>query len=215
MVLILAVVLLVIVRRMRAASRAPQNWDEIFKLMDQFSDEDAEGPRIPREINRSALKLLGELGKGAFGIVYKGMLKEHANIPGYLVAVKSLHEKGTLADKQELLEEAAVMAQFVNPHVVELVGVVTVGNPIYVIVEYMEHGSLKGYLEKNDVPVDQRVMWAGDCAEGLAHVHGKGFIHRDVAARNVLLSSEMRCKISDFGLAREMEEDDTCECKMI
>ncbi|EGD73799.1 TK/RTKC protein kinase [Salpingoeca rosetta] len=196
------------VNRIRARSRAPQNWEDIFKLMDQFKDCE-EGPRYPRELDRAALKLLEELGKGAFGVVYKGLLKEHAHIPGYLVAVKSLHEKGTLADRQELLEEAAVMAQFVNPHVVELVGVITVGKPVYVVTEFMEHGALKSYLEDNDVPVDKLVMWAGDCCEGLAHVHGKGFIHRDVAARNVLLSSEMRCKISDFGLAREIEEDDT------
>eukprot|EP00043_Microstomoeca_roanoka_P011985 m.113350 g.113350 ORF g.113350 m.113350 type:complete len:2370 (-) comp15356_c3_seq2:346-7455(-) len=195
-------------RRVRARSRAPQNWDDIFKLMEQFKDSE-DGPRIPREINRSGLKLLGELGKGAFGIVYKGMLKEHASIPGYLVAVKSLHNNDSLADRQELLEEAAVMAQFDNPHVVELVGVVTIGKPVYVIVEFMEHGSLKSYLENNEVPLETKVLWAGDCCDGLAHVHSKGFIHRDVAARNVLLSSEMRCKISDFGLAREMEEDDT------
>ena len=63
--------------------------------------------------------------------------------------------------------------------------------------------------------MEQKLLWAGDCCEGLAHVHSLGFIHRDVAARNVLVSSEKRCKISDFGLAREMEEDDTCECMCV
>eukprot|EP00043_Microstomoeca_roanoka_P011984 m.113312 g.113312 ORF g.113312 m.113312 type:complete len:2350 (-) comp15356_c3_seq1:622-7671(-) len=196
------------VRHARRKNRAPQNWEDIFKLMDQFKDSE-DGPRYPREVNRAALKLLGELGKGAFGIVYKGMLKEHASIPGYLVAVKSLHNNDSLADRQELLEEAAVMAQFESPHVVELVGVITVGKPVYVITEFMEHGSLKSYLENNDIALETQVLWAGDCCEGLAHVHSKGFIHRDVAARNVLISSELRCKISDFGLAREIEEDDT------
>ncbi|EGD73426.1 TK/RTKC protein kinase [Salpingoeca rosetta] len=208
LLLILIIAVLIFVNRMRAKSRAPQDWDDIFQLMAHLQASE-DGFRYPRELSRPALKLLGDLGKGAFGVVHKGMLKEHANIPGYLVAVKSLHEDASLADRQELLEEAAVTAQFTSPHVVELVGVVTVGNPVYVVVEFMEHGALKSYLEKNDVPEEKRLLWAGDCCEGLAHIHGKGFIHRDVAARNVLLSSEMRCKISDFGLAREMEEDDT------
>ena len=49
--------------------------------------------RTPRELKRSGLKILEELGKGFFGIVFKGMLKEHANVPGYLVAVKSLNDR--------------------------------------------------------------------------------------------------------------------------
>ena len=104
------------------------------------------------------------------------------------------------------------MAQFTSPFVVQLVGVITVGNPVYVVLEFMEHGSLKEHLEQHDISFEQQLLWAGDCCEGLAHVHSLGFIHRDVAARNVLVSSEMRCKISDFGLAREIEDDDTCEC---
>ena len=119
------------------------------------------------------------------------------------------------ADRQELLEEAAVMAQFESPFVVQLVGVITVGNPVYVVLEFMEYGALKSYLEKHDVSNEEKLLWAGDCCEGLAHVHSLGFIHRDVAARNVLVSSEMRCKISDFGLAREIEDDDTCECMCV
>eukprot|EP00049_Salpingoeca_infusionum_P016608 m.341668 g.341668 ORF g.341668 m.341668 type:complete len:2212 (+) comp16115_c0_seq1:579-7214(+) len=207
--LVLAViVIVVVVRRANARFKQPQNWEEIFALMDQFNEGDEDGPRHPREIPRSAIKLLDELGKGQFGIVYKGMLKEIPNRPGFLTAVKSLNSRSN-ADRMELLEEAAVMAQLVHPHIVELIGVVTIGNPALVVLEFMEYGALKSYLEKNDITRAQMLMFAGDCAAGLEHIHAKGFIHRDVAARNVLLSSEMRCKISDFGLAREMEEDDT------
>ena len=46
-------------------------------------------------------------------------------------------------------------------------------------------------------------MIAGDCAEGLAYLSSHNFIHRDIAARNVLLSSERRAKIADFGMSRE------------
>lgn len=63
------------------------------------------------------------------------------------------------------------------------------------VVEYAEHGSLQAYLEQNDTPEELKLQWAGDVAEGAAHVHEKGFLHRDIAARNVLISSELRCKV--------------------
>lgn len=90
---------------------------------------------------------------------------------------------------------------------VQLVGVVTVGEPMVMVVEFMEHGSLKSWLEVRAPTAAQQLQWAGDVAAGLAHVHGKGFLHRDVAARNVLLSSALRAKVGDFGLARELDLD--------
>eukprot|EP00049_Salpingoeca_infusionum_P012931 m.240367 g.240367 ORF g.240367 m.240367 type:complete len:1931 (+) comp15309_c2_seq1:504-6296(+) len=207
--LCLLIVAAVMIHNYRMRAKRPQNWEDIFKLMEQFKDQDGDGPRFPREIMRGHVKLLNELGKGAFGIVYKGMLTENPALPGYLVGVKSLHNKASLADRQELLEESAVMAQLVNPHIVQLIGVVTVGKPLLVLVEFMEYGDLKGYVEKHTIDEDMRVMFAGDACEGLRHVHSLGFIHRDVAARNILISSELRAKVSDFGLAREIEEDDT------
>eukprot|EP00055_Hartaetosiga_balthica_P017917 m.125036 g.125036 ORF g.125036 m.125036 type:complete len:2563 (+) comp9427_c1_seq8:916-8604(+) len=207
LLLLVVVIALVVIRRLRNRFKEPQNWEEIFQLMDTFSKIDGDGPRVPRELSRSAVRLIEELGRGAFGIVSKGILQENPVVPGYLTAVKSTLEKATLADRQELMEEAAVMAQFDNDYIVKLIGVVTVGQPALVVLEFMEYGALKPYLEEHDVSEEQKIMWAGDCSEGMEHIHSKGFIHRDVAARNVLLSSEMRCKIADFGLAREQESD--------
>jgi serine/threonine protein kinase len=101
-------------------------------MIDQLKN-DGEANR-PREIARSAMSLLEELGKGryhwlyrskhssltcvgAFGIVYKGLLEEVPN-PAFLVAVKSLHVTANGSDRQELLEEAAVMSQLHHPNIV-------------------------------------------------------------------------------------------------
>jgi serine/threonine protein kinase len=90
--------------------------------------------------------------------------------------------------------------QFVHAHLVRLIGVVTLGDPIMVVLEYCEFGSLDGYLKKNDVPDEIKVMLAGgvcvclpqssqlevqillagDCAEGLMYLTELGFLHRDV-----------------------------------
>lgn len=198
--LLLLIVCGVLLRRAQLKTRAPQDWNEIFKLMDQFQKPGEDGPIFPREIARGAMTLLDELGKGAFGLVYKAILKESVYQPGYLVAAKSLHEKCTAGDRQELLEEAAVMAQFHHPHVTALVGVVTVGKPTLVVVEYMEHGSLKGYLEKHEVTRTQQVLWAGDVAEGLAHVHSKVRLY-DRSFISPLLCPSLCCSRFSFSLA--------------
>ncbi|EGD79003.1 TK/RTKC protein kinase [Salpingoeca rosetta] len=207
--LVLLAVFAALYYRQRKRMRRPQNWDEIFEMIEQFKGrkDGSDGPVVPRELNRANIKLLEELGKGAFGIVYKGLLTE-APIPGYLVACKSLHAKATASERIELMEEAAVVAQFDHPNVLQLIGVVSVGKPVLVVLEFMEYGSLRSYVQDNDVDEATRLLFAGDCAEGLNHVHSKGFVHRDIAARNILVSSERRCKVADFGLARDTEESD-------
>ena len=95
--------------------------------------------RAPREIQRANVKLLDVLGKGNFGEVRKGLLSEMPGVPGYLVAVKALHSAMD-SDRSAALQEAVIMAQFNNAFVVGLHGVVTIGEPLLVVIEYCEHG---------------------------------------------------------------------------
>lgn len=95
---IAAFVILVLLRRQHV-DKAPQNWTEIFALMDQFKDKESKmgtesGPIAPREISWRAIRLLHELGRGAFGVVSQGLLQETVSMPGYMVAVKSLFPNG-------------------------------------------------------------------------------------------------------------------------
>ena len=97
----LLVIMVAVILVRRARRKLPQNWDEIFAAMGQFQDKTGtDGPNIPREIARGHITLLEELGKGAFGVVWKGLLKEGRKRPGYLVVTKSLHETCTATDKQ-------------------------------------------------------------------------------------------------------------------
>ncbi|EDQ85118.1 uncharacterized protein MONBRDRAFT_29610 [Monosiga brevicollis MX1] len=180
--------------------------DRLQELEDQL---EGEGDLVvPREVERRHLKVLETLGSGHWGIVSKALLEENimSGVPGFLVAVKILK---TQSDEAliELTREAAFMAQFNHDNVVRLHGVITKDQPVIMIMEYCEHGSLQSFLRDNDTAPQQRLQMALDAAMGLAYLAGRGVVHRDVAARNVLLSSELRGKIADLGLTRQAEAD--------
>lgn len=93
-----------------------------------------------------------------------------------------------------------------------LVGVVTSGAPLLIIVEFAENGSLLGFLRqrvgRNSLTEEAKLMICEDVARGMAYLASVKLVHRDLACRNVLVSSDFTCKVSDFGMSREMSDSD-------
>ena len=166
---------------------------------------------IPREIKRKHLTMISRIGSGAFGEVWKAVLDESpaGGVPGYMVAAKMLGEHAREEHAEEMLREATVMAQVTgHPNLVSLIGVVTSGKPLLLLISYCEHGSLLRVLKSNDredawhANLPSRLQACVEIARGMEHLTASLFVHRDLAARNVLVDSEHICKVADFGLAR-------------
>lgn len=172
----------------------------------------ASGNATIREIQRKHLRKIDTIGKGQFGEVIKAYLDESSlphGAPSYLVAAKTVACKNaSFKASEELYAEANVMAQLAShPNVLAVVGVITIGYPLVLIMSYCEHGSLLSYLlgkAKTGTPVayDTKLRLGLDVARGMQHLASRSFIHRDLAARNVLVSSELVGIIADFGLSR-------------
>ena len=165
---------------------------------------------LPKEIKRGYVILDSVLGQGNFGEVHKGTMKTQDNSIA-TIAVKVLHrnkDDAIVIARISLLEEAAIMAQFDHPRVVRLIGVVTVGNPLLVLMEYCEGGSLENYLKTANLSTANKIEIALGCAEGLAYLASLKYIHRDIASRNVLLDVNHCPKIADFGMSRESRNKD-------
>ncbi|XP_062503614.1 class II receptor tyrosine kinase-like isoform X2 [Corticium candelabrum] len=172
-----------------------------------------EGKRF-RRIDRRDVRNRQKIGSGAFGVVEKAIWRanDRENIP---VAVKTLTNETNASDRVKFLREAAITGQFRHSNVVRLYGVVTLGSPIMLVLEYLQNSDLKMYLEKRKL--DGQCCRSGfektllkmcrDIANGMEYLSRKSFVHRDVAARNILLSKDLTCKIADFGLARELSDD--------
>ncbi|KAK6322718.1 hypothetical protein J4Q44_G00075100 [Coregonus suidteri] len=147
---------------------------------------------------------LGELlGKGNFGEVFKGTLRDKTP-----VAVKTCKEDLPQELKIKFLSEARILKQYDHANIVKLIGVCTQRQPIYIVMELVSGGDFLSFLRKRkeDLKTKQLVKFALDAAAGMAYLELKNCIHRDLAARNCLVGESNLLKISDFGMSRQ--EDD-------
>ncbi|KAL8486927.1 hypothetical protein ACS0TY_023570 [Phlomoides rotata] len=147
------------------------------------------------------------LGRGGFGVVYKGELHD-----GTKIAVKRM-ESGAMGTKgmKEFQAEIDVLTKVRHRHLVALLGYCINGNERLLVYEYMPQGTLSQHLfEWRDhgcqpLTWKQRVTIALDVARGVEYLHSlaqQSFIHRDMKPTNILLSDDMRAKVADFGLVR-------------
>ncbi|XP_057593750.1 tyrosine-protein kinase Fer isoform X1 [Hippopotamus amphibius kiboko] len=144
---------------------------------------------------------LGELlGKGNFGEVFKGILKDKT-----AVAVKTCKEDLPQELKIKFLQEAKILKQYDHPNIVKLIGVCTQRQPIYIIMELVPGGDFLSFLrkKKDEIKLKQLVKFSLDAASGMAYLESKNCIHRDLAARNCLVGENNVLKISDFGMSRQ------------
>lgn len=119
---------------------------------------------------------LGELlGKGNFGEVFKGVLKDKT-----AVAVKTCKEDLPQELKIKFLQEAKILKQYDHPNIVKLIGVCTQRQPIYIIMELVPGGDFLTFLRKrkDDIKLKQLVKFSLDVASGMAYLESKNCIHR-------------------------------------
>uniref|UniRef100_A0A3B5QNY1 Tyrosine-protein kinase n=1 Tax=Xiphophorus maculatus TaxID=8083 RepID=A0A3B5QNY1_XIPMA len=155
------------------------------------------------EIPRESLKLERRLGAGQFGEVWMGIYNNDRK-----VAIKNL-KIGTMS-VEAFMAEANMMKNLQHARLVRLFAVVT-QEPIYIVTEYMENGSLVDYLktqEGSSLPINTLIDMSSQVADGMAFIERKNYIHRDLRAANILVSHELICKIADFGLARLIEDNE-------
>uniref|UniRef100_A0A2N9IN73 non-specific serine/threonine protein kinase n=1 Tax=Fagus sylvatica TaxID=28930 RepID=A0A2N9IN73_FAGSY len=152
-----------------------------------------------------------KIGEGGFGPVFKGVLSD-----GALIAVKQLSSKSKQGNR-EFVTEIGMISALQHPNLVRLFGCCIEGNQLLLIYEYMENNSLARALfgrEEHQLHLDwpTRKKICLGIARGLAYLHEESrlkIVHRDIKATNVLLDKDLNAKISDFGLAKLDEEDQT------
>ncbi|XP_057540982.1 probable LRR receptor-like serine/threonine-protein kinase At1g53440 isoform X3 [Amaranthus tricolor] len=155
--------------------------------------------------------LRNKIGEGGFGPVYKGVLHD-----GKVIAVKQLSSKSKQGN-HEFINEIGMISAVQHPNLVKLYGCCTEGKELLLVYEYMENNSLaralfgkKDQILHLDWQTRKRICLG--IARGLAYLHEESrlkIVHRDIKATNVLLDEDLNAKISDFGLAKLDEDENT------
>ncbi len=162
---------------------------------------------VPSEIGR--YKIVGELGRGAMGVVYRGVdpaLDRHVAIK----VISSQQSAGALNTQEmeaRFLREAKIAARINHPGIVTVYDAGRAGDSLYLVMELIEGESLAQRLARKEYPtVAESFMMVAQCADALAAAHALGVVHRDVKPANIMLTKDGRVKVADFGVAKAIGE---------
>ena len=164
----------------------------------------AEFNRTGQLIRVGRYQIIGEIGSGAMGTVYKALDPKINRT----VAIKTLKNEPSLLGSREVHErfirEAQAAGTLSHPNIVTIYDCGDTGNLTYIAMEYLEGKSLAEKLAaEKRISVAETADIISQIADGLAKAHAEGIIHRDIKPANIMLLADTgRVKIMDFGVAK-------------
>jgi serine/threonine-protein kinase len=173
------------------ATFAPEKAGEIEPLPDV--------PQVP------GYEILGELGRGAMGVVYKARQVGLKRV----VALKMILAGG-YASRTEILRfhtEAEAVARLQHPNIVQVFETGEYRGLPFFSLEFVDGGCLSDRLIDQPLPIREAAELVRKLALAMASAHEHGIVHRDLKPANVLMTKDGEPKITDFGLAKKLEED--------
>lgn len=193
-----------------------------FKDMSKDSDEPAVYGNAQAILNslvvdKSRVNIGETIDDGQFGSVSLGTLTtDDGKHQAVAIKFPKINVESLSSDERgAFIKEMATLAQLSDSTYV-LKEIAVVINPLLIVMELSNQGSLKKYIDSNDyndthtIPYPTLLSFAHQAAQGLKYLSDHNIIHRDVAARNILLHVVSRhkftCKVSDFGLSRVVEK---------
>lgn len=144
------------------------------------------------------------INSGAMGQVYLATQEALERPVAIKVIAPSLSIDATF--RQRFLKEGKIIAQLRHPHIVTIHDIGECLNQYYMVMEYIEGGTLKERIQKGLSP-KQAVNILRQIASALGYAHRQGFIHRDVKPANILFRDDDNAVLSDFGIAKAHEDD--------
>jgi serine/threonine-protein kinase len=162
-----------------------------------------EQARIPKQIGSYTIERV--LGRGGMGIVYKAFQTKL----GRPVALKMILT-GSHASEQVLsrfIAEAKAVAHLQHPNIVQIFEVGEHDNLPFFSLEYVNGPPLDKKLDGKPIPPEQSARWMIDICTAMQYAHDNGVLHRDLKPANVLSTKDGILKVSDFGLAKRLEDN--------
>jgi len=180
-------------RRKNPHSSSSQSEEEDCKLDDDATDKEG--------ITFSSFEILGTLGAGTFGKVFKVKLKSNGNI----YAMKVINKKYLIKNQQlrYAVTECNVLKQLSHPFIIKLHYAFQTPDFLYMILDYCPGGDLSYHIVKNLFEEDEAQFFIAQLILAVEHLHKHDIIYRDLKPENILIDPDGNIKLADFGLAKE------------
>ena len=167
-------------------------------------------PEEPPVQRLGRYQLLGELGRGAMGVVYKGHdpAIERPVALKLLTSGQGLEGSERAQHRKRFLREARAAGRLTHPHIVTISDVGEDQDQAFLVMEYVEGEPLDRLLRRvGALPLPRVLEIADQIAGALDYAHAHGIVHRDVKPANILVSASGLVKVTDFGIARLADAD--------
>ncbi|KAL2920714.1 Mitogen-activated protein kinase kinase kinase YODA [Bienertia sinuspersici] len=163
----------------------------------------ARGENLPSPTSRWKKGKL--LGRGTFGHVYLGFNSE----TGEMCAMKEVtlfsDDPKSKESAKQLQQEISLLSRLRHPNIVQYYGSETVGDRLYIYLEYVSGGSIYKLLQEYGQLGELAIRsYTQQILSGLAYLHGKNTVHRDIKGANILVDPSGRVKLADFGMAKHI-----------
>jgi len=139
-----------------------------------------------------------KIGAGGMGAIYRAKDK----ILGRVVALKVIKDdfRSDTEAVQRFIREAQSASALHHPGIITIFDI-SVGEPMFIAMEFVDGGNLREKLDKKPMPVADFLRVAVEICDALDAAHSKGIVHRDIKLENIMLTKEGNIKVADFGLA--------------
>lgn len=150
-------------------------------------------------------ELLEVLGRGGMGVVYKA---RHITT-GVYRAVKKIYEQFCFEPHfSRVLSEAKIQSELIHPNIVQMFDPIELDGHVYLVMEYVKGTSLSDIIRMQTGPIiiERAIPIMNGILEALSYMHSLGIIHRDIKPSNIILSNENTVKLTDFGIAKDLQQ---------
>ncbi|MBL8154183.1 MAG: protein kinase, partial [Anaerolineae bacterium] len=148
-------------------------------------------------------EIIEEIGKGGMATVYRA----YQPTADRFVAVKVIHRAISVdsVGLERFQREARLVTKLEHPHLLPIYDYDGANDPPYIVMRYLESGTLKDVLERGALPQAEIVYMLRQVASAMDYAHRRGVIHRDIKPSNIMLDPEGNAFLTDFGIARMIE----------